>query len=89
MTSSAVFRPGEKSKTNETGRVDSLVIAQASATNPTNKPSMAGKTQRNNVCLGIGDDSIKPRAAQCARSTRRAEARRYSRSRPSDGSVYG
>jgi|HubBroStandDraft_1064217.scaffolds.fasta_scaffold17449_3 hypothetical protein len=46
IVSSATFNPGEKTHTSQTGSVDSLVIAKASARNPTNKPSMAGKTQR-------------------------------------------
>src|SRR5580692_3965323 len=59
MTNSATFRPGEKRETSETGIVDSLVMAQASARNPTSKPSMAGKIQRKNECFGIRRDSIK------------------------------
>src|SRR5580692_2352676 len=59
MASSAIFRPGEKRHTNETGMDDSLVIAHASARNPTSKPSIAGRTQRKNIGCGIRTHCIK------------------------------
>jgi len=59
MISSAIFRPGEKRETSQTGTADSLGTAQASARNPTRMPSMAGKTKRKNERCCIRSDSTK------------------------------
>ena len=60
ITSSAILRPGEKKETPQAGIVDSLVLAHASARNPTNEPAAAGKTSRKKMRCGMRMDSIKP-----------------------------
>jgi hypothetical protein len=59
ITSSAIFRPGEKRETSHPGAAASFGTAQASARKPASKPSTAGKTQRKNERLGMRTDCIK------------------------------
>src|SRR5580704_8740820 len=59
ITSSAIFRPGEKRETSHPGAVASFGTAQANTRKPASKPSTAGKTQRKNGRFGIRTDCIK------------------------------
>ena len=69
ITSSAIFRPGEKREITHPGAAASFGTAQASARKPVSKPSTAGKTQRKNGDFGIRTDCIKglPASAVLAR----------------------